>query len=647
MSTITAPGGGASVTAANTNTTTHTARKRGRAIIESSSDDGDDDIRAGGVEGVGEERNKKFSGVGTTTFAKTGDGTGGASNGKFCHPSTASRDSVLDRPRRASAAAAAAAMKSSLTPTRLTLTRGIRSPSPESTSDAASDPDAAAIVNRRASGRRLGGGSGGSSGGGSGGLGTRRRRRSSGYVPDYNPGNVDRRFYEYRSKVGAPGVGAERVSSEEESASDLDDFIMEDGDGDEDEESADETQDGGGVETDQDALPSLGMKDGEEEEEEEEQDLPSVGKRRRGGRPGRRSSVLASDDDDDDVATTADRTSEAAEPTVRTSHRISSTRERKSDISRYQLGELRKGIDRERATIEAEEADQLAACAGGGDDSDGVEWLVADNDGVDYEDDVEEDEIAGERPEEVEESEEEEVEEGGGWVSCTCGALTDDDTPEVRWVQCDNARCRVWQHAACVGLDSGECDDVNLVWFCLHCETNGGGNAPPPLGKSAHTATGGGGSGGGGSGGGSSQKGNDPSGQRDRSRRGQSRRGSRGCGGRKWSDQVTEALQLDDPALVCSVLVKDPHPPSRGTVLSRWDPRVRVSTRGGGESATQCAALRPSRSLRALCEADPWPSRLCAVLIARLIPLSRLHYFASGPRSIEPSGCPAVEVAEA
>ena len=72
------------------------------------------------------------------------------------------------------------------------------------------------------------------------------RRRSDLPVPEYTPvyqggPGVDPRFYEYRSKVKVAGVNAERVSSEEELSSDMDDFIADD---DEDvEEAGDESGD--------------------------------------------------------------------------------------------------------------------------------------------------------------------------------------------------------------------------------------------------------------------------------------------------------------------------------------------------------------------------------------------------------------------
>ena len=173
-------------------------RKRGRAIV----DDDEDGAKDGG-----------------------GDATGANDVGASGRSSS--------RPRRASAAAAVAAMSGR----KLDLRRGLRDDSDYDEDDEDDDDDdderelspprwernrsKSSASPAKPRGRNV----------------ARRksssRRRSDLPVPEYTPvyqggPGVDPRFYEYRPKVKVAGVNAERVSSEEELSSDMDDFIAPD-----------------------------------------------------------------------------------------------------------------------------------------------------------------------------------------------------------------------------------------------------------------------------------------------------------------------------------------------------------------------------------------------------------------------------------
>ena len=64
--------------------------------------------------------------------------------------------------------------------------------------------------------------------------------------------------------------------------------------------------------------------------------------------------------------------------------------------------------------------------------------------------------------------------ESVGWVNCECGACEDDG---AMMAQCDNPRCGMWQHAACV-----DASDVR-AFFCRRCASAGGKRAPAPPDK--------------------------------------------------------------------------------------------------------------------------------------------------------------------
>ena len=56
-----------------------------------------------------------------------------------------------------------------------------------------------------------------------------------------------------------------------------------------------------------------------------------------------------------------------------------------------------------------------------------------------------------------------------GIVACVCGASRMDDGDSLL-VQCSNSMCRVWQHAACVGLQTlGQEELEAAVFFCARC----------------------------------------------------------------------------------------------------------------------------------------------------------------------------------
>ena len=241
-------------------------RKRGRAIV----DDEEDGENDGG-----------------------GDATGANDVGASGRSSS--------RPRRASAAAAVAAMSGR----KLDLRRGLRDDSDSDYDDDDDDDDdererelspprwernrsKSSTSPAKPRGRNV----------------ARRksssRRRSDLPVPEYTPvcqggRGVDPRFYEYRSKVKVAGVNAERVSSEEELSSDMDDFICDDedveeprdesGDDDDDEEKDDDGENverGAAGKTADDAI----------EIDDDDDDDDGFGKirRRRGSR--RRSAVV-------------------------------------------------------------------------------------------------------------------------------------------------------------------------------------------------------------------------------------------------------------------------------------------------------------------------------------------------------------------
>lgn len=550
---------------------TATKRRRGRALIASSSDEFEEE-----QEGA------------TEAFAAPSAGTSTAPGVSHARPDATPLMRVPQRPRRAAAAAA----MHSRTPGRLNLQRGIRFQSEDSdTSDSAPGEDRVTEEVRGRCGRR--------GAGASGSIALRRstrRRVSDGFVPEYTPGHVDRRFYEYRSKVKVPGINVEKMSSDDELSSDFDGFIVGDGDGEEGDDNDDTSRDDDGDDDDDNvdspaaASTSQPLRDvkaeakGDAKEGRLEEDSTSVGRRRnlrRGARAGRKSGVLISDDEIDaatninavlggrveETVTTVEKEDEdedeglnlvrhrrrtssrrpalrddecvdsreddlrhstlksPPDSVARTSQRISSKRARKSEIWQQKLSELREGMQRERETIEAEEDDQNAEYS----DSD-ADWIVADDGEVEYEEALDNvlkysnKTAAGSDVEEEEEREEE-------WVHCTCGALADDHTPGILWVQCCNARCGVWQHATCVGVDVDESDVDDLMWFCSSCSTQGGKDAPTPPHKPKDVGIS-----------------IDPP---------------------TWSGRLTQALLSDDPVLVRGLLASHPHPPSRGIMLSR------------------------------------------------------------------------------
>ena len=59
--------------------------------------------------------------------------------------------------------------------------------------------------------------------------------------------------------------------------------------------------------------------------------------------------------------------------------------------------------------------------------------------------------------------------EDDGVVACVCGASRIDDDDDSLLVQCSNNMCRVWQHAACVGLQMKQEEIEEAVFFCARC----------------------------------------------------------------------------------------------------------------------------------------------------------------------------------
>ena len=55
-----------------------------------------------------------------------------------------------------------------------------------------------------------------------------------------------------------------------------------------------------------------------------------------------------------------------------------------------------------------------------------------------------------------------------GAVACVCGASRADDDDSLL-VQCSNGLCRIWQHAACVGLKGSREEIEATVFFCARC----------------------------------------------------------------------------------------------------------------------------------------------------------------------------------
>ena len=226
-------------------------RKRGRAIV----DDDEDGARDGG-----------------------GDATGANDVGASGRSSS--------RPRRASAAASLAAMSGR----KLDLRRGLRDDSDYDEDDEDDDDDDDERELSPPKWERNRSKSSASPAKPRGRNVARRksssRRRSDLPVPEYTPvyqggPGVDPRFYEYRPKVKVAGVNAERVSSEEELSSDMDDFIAPD---DEDvEEPRDESGD-----------------DDDDDDDDKDDDGEDVERGAAGGKTSDDAIEIDDDDDDDD-----------------------------------------------------------------------------------------------------------------------------------------------------------------------------------------------------------------------------------------------------------------------------------------------------------------------------------------------------------
>ena len=336
-------------------------RKRGRAVIIEDSSDDDDAPRTD---------------VGTRARDRDPDARAGAGAGPSARGAPAAASRASRRPRRAAAAAA-----SGVTPGTLTLRRGIRSPSPATTSDSDSASDSERERHRRpprrtprsnpprsvtrevaTTVRR--------------GIARRRAARADAVDWEYGHMRHHPEFYDRRSKVKIVGLNAERVSSDEELTSDS--FIAHDSEDEHerDDEDGDDEQGGGGEESDEksdeksvdDARPAKstrtfarrqrapdGTDDESDDDETDDDDDGVVVRRRRVS--GRRAALVEDEDEDEDEDKDKDEDEGFvdASPGKRASGRISSGRRRKSEVWKRNWTALREGKRREDAELETDD----------------------------------------------------------------------------------------------------------------------------------------------------------------------------------------------------------------------------------------------------------------------------------------------------
>ena len=353
------------------------------------------------------------------------------------------------------------------------------------------------------------------------------RRRSRERTARETYGRKDRAFYDYRSKPVGGIFREERMSDDEGPASDMGDFIADDGDEEEEEE---EGSDGSPEEPQRRLAKKKAIVS---EDSSSDDDAPARGRNVKGkaaaavfdptssdddavgkvrSKMVRKSKRAALSDDDDDViprsggthqrrkrSTVIEDSDDAEEDTPlrkrkQRLRRMSQTEEAPGDSQ--PRGTPRRGVSQSKALVHNALARLVAVQ---GTQAKGTQLLeeqlratgaVEDDDGADVDGDESDDEDGQPRGEDEDEDESESDDfivhdgdaggDGGGAegeddgrLACICGATRDDAEDELAGrvqVQCSNSMCRVWMHADCVGYAPKDESAAAAPWFCQRCK---------------------------------------------------------------------------------------------------------------------------------------------------------------------------------